>query len=187
MIGTIKQCLRKTLGKACLDTTGLITVLWDIEAAVNSRPIVHEYAITDVPDEALTPFYFLMGKRLTIIPSGSSSSDSDLTRIWRSRQHLMDSSWKRWQREYLMDLRTFHYGKNPPNGTKIRVRDVVVLLEDVKPRHTWRKARVESVILGSDNKARTCILRVNEGTISRPVQQFITLEVDPGGEDVASG
>ncbi|XP_071037838.1 uncharacterized protein [Parasteatoda tepidariorum] len=185
MIGTIKQCLRKTLGKDFLDTTGLVTFLCDIEAAVNSRPIIHEYGIADDPDEALATSHFLIGKRLTTIPTGPSSSDSDLTRIWRSCQHLMDSFRKRWQRVYLMDLRTFHHVKNPPKRTEIWVGDVVLWQEDVRTRHTWRKARVESVILGRDSKARTSILRVNGQTISWPVQLVITLEVDQGEEDVS--
>ena len=186
MIGSIKQCLRKTLGKACLNNAGLITVLCDIEAALNSRPIVHEYGIKDDPEEALTPSHFLIGKKLTSIPSSSKNPETNLTRLWKGRQQLMDAFWKRWQQEYVMDLRTFHQVRKPPKVNEIRVGDIVLLQEDVRPRHTWKKARVEELILGRDQRVRTCVLRCNGHTISRPVQLVIPLEVDQGGEDVAS-
>ncbi|XP_035204599.1 uncharacterized protein LOC118179536 [Stegodyphus dumicola] len=91
MIGSIKRCLRKTLGKALLDDARLITVLCDIEAALNSRPIVHEYGIKDDSEEALTPSHFLIGKKLTIIPSSPTNPETNLNHMWKNRQHLMDS------------------------------------------------------------------------------------------------
>ncbi|KFM70593.1 hypothetical protein X975_21762, partial [Stegodyphus mimosarum] len=176
MIGSIKQCLRKTLGKALLDDAGLITVLCDIEAALNSRPIVHEYGIKDDSEEALTPSHFLIGKKLTTIPSSPTNPETNLNRMWKNRQRLMDSFWKRWQKEYLMDLRAFHQVRNPSETNKISKRDIVLLQEDVRPRHTWKKARVEELILGRDKKVRTCVLRINGHTITGPVQLVIPLE-----------
>ncbi|XP_035216694.1 uncharacterized protein LOC118190116 [Stegodyphus dumicola] len=173
MIGSIKRCLRKTLGKALLDDAGLITVLCDIEAALNSRPIVHEYGIKDDSEEALTPSHFLIGKKLTTIPSSPTNPETNLNHMWKNRQHLMD-------------LRTFHQVRNPSETNKIRKGDIVLLQEDVRPRHTWKKARVEELILGRDKRVRTCVLRTNGHTITRPVQLVIPLEVDQGGEDVAA-
>ncbi|GFS66158.1 integrase catalytic domain-containing protein [Trichonephila inaurata madagascariensis] len=59
------------------------------------------------------------------------------------------------------------------------------LQEDVTPRHTWKRARVEELILSHDEQVRTCVLLANGCTITRPVQLVIPLEVDQDGEDVA--
>ncbi|KFM75934.1 hypothetical protein X975_01018, partial [Stegodyphus mimosarum] len=160
MIGSIKQCLRETLGKALFDDSGFITLLCDIEAALNSRPTVHEYGIKDDSEEALTPSHFLIGKKLTTIPSSPLNPETNLNRMWKNRQHLMESFWKIWQKEYLMNLCTFHQVRNPSETNKIRKGGIVLLQEDVRPRHTWKKARVEELILGRDKKVRTYILDI---------------------------
>ncbi|GFR30167.1 hypothetical protein TNCT_376441 [Trichonephila clavata] len=70
------------------------------------------------------------------------------------------------------------------NSSKIRIGDVVLLQEAVPPRSTWKRAQVEELILGRDEKVRICVLRTNRRT--RPVQLVVPLEVDQDGEGVAS-
>ncbi|GBO42632.1 hypothetical protein AVEN_158645-1 [Araneus ventricosus] len=66
-IGLTKQCLKKSLGRALLDEEGLQTALIGIEAALNSRPKVHEQE--NESDEILAPAHFLTVKKLTLVPS----------------------------------------------------------------------------------------------------------------------
>ena len=67
----------------------------------------------------------------------------------------------------------------------MRVGDIVLLQEDLRPRHMWKKARIEELRAGRDAVVRTVILRTPERQkISRPVQLVVPLEVDQGGEDV---
>ncbi|GFQ71948.1 DUF5641 domain-containing protein [Trichonephila clavata] len=63
LIGIVKQCLRKVLGRALLDEESLSTVLIGIEAALNSRPLVYEEE-SDDNSAALTPAHFLTGRKL---------------------------------------------------------------------------------------------------------------------------
>ena len=53
MVGCVKQCLRKTLGKARLKQDELATVLVEVECTLNSRPLTYEY--DEVGEEVLTP------------------------------------------------------------------------------------------------------------------------------------
>ncbi|GFR23951.1 integrase catalytic domain-containing protein [Trichonephila clavata] len=68
LIGIVKQCLRKALGRALLDEESLSTVLIGIEAALNRRPLVYKEE-SDDNSAALTSAHFLTGRKLTAIPS----------------------------------------------------------------------------------------------------------------------
>ena len=66
VVGTTKRCIRKVLGRFQVPEEGLNTTVIAIETAINSRPIVQ------AEDESgtLTPAQFLIGERITAIPSG---------------------------------------------------------------------------------------------------------------------
>ena len=68
MVRSVKTCLRKVLGKSCLKYEEIETILIDVEAIVNSRPITftHTSSEESVPR---TPSHFLIGQRLTALPS----------------------------------------------------------------------------------------------------------------------
>ncbi|GFV34922.1 integrase catalytic domain-containing protein [Trichonephila clavipes] len=93
LVGIIKQCLRKTLGRALLDEKNHSTVLVGVEATINSRPLVYEEGIGD-SEEALTPGHFLTGQKLTNIPSGPEPTTRTLTRIFK-QQDLLNQFWKK--------------------------------------------------------------------------------------------
>lgn len=95
----------------------------------------------------------------------------------------MDSFWKRWQREYLLDLRTVHQVRKQPKVNEIRVGDIVLLQEVVRLRHTRKKAGVEELILSLYKRVHTCVLRCNMDAHFPDL--VIPLEVDQGGEDIA--
>ena len=78
LVGLMKRCLKKILGKALLNMIELTTVGTEIEAVLNSRPLTYVYSdIEDGPP--LTPSHFLCGHRLITVPhlQNQSSVDSD--------------------------------------------------------------------------------------------------------------
>jgi hypothetical protein len=101
------------------------------------------------------------------------------------RQKLADDFRRQWQREYLKTLRSFHDIRQQKASTMLRRGNVVLLQEDVRPRHMWKRALIEQLIEGRDRMIRTVVLRTPEGDkITRPIQLVIPLEIDQGGEDV---
>ncbi|GBO39729.1 hypothetical protein AVEN_161671-1 [Araneus ventricosus] len=97
MVGTVKRCLCKSIGKSCLEDESLSTVLIGIEAALNSRSIVYDYGMDDQV-EALTPAHFLIGQKLTTIPTSVETKSVALTWLWINQQALLDSLWRRWSK-----------------------------------------------------------------------------------------
>ena len=59
MVGVVKSSIKKTIGRTALTLTQLNTLIADVEAVINSRPLVY---LEDEPGNALTPAHFLSGK-----------------------------------------------------------------------------------------------------------------------------
>ena len=104
MVGTTDRSSHKVLGKTKMTEEGLNTVLITIEAAINN-PISQVGNETD----PLTPAHFINRQRLTTLQTGPEPAlRTNLSRELRVRQKVADDFWKRWTKEYLMELRNFH-------------------------------------------------------------------------------
>ena len=78
MIRSMKGCLKRVIGHARLTFDELTTVVIEVEATLNSRPL--SYMSPDDPDEPLTPSHLLTGHRLTSLPDLlTSNEDTDYT------------------------------------------------------------------------------------------------------------
>ena len=62
MVQTVKRSLRKILRRSSVTYDELNTIIIEIEAVINSRPLCYIY--TDEVDEVLTPSHLFMGRRL---------------------------------------------------------------------------------------------------------------------------
>jgi hypothetical protein len=134
------------------------TLLVSIEAALNSRPR------TKADDQnTLTPAHFLIGQRLTMIPSGQAAAAPTLSKLYILRQKIADDFWRRWTKDYLLELRSFHTRRKPRKSAQLKIGDVVLLQEDHIRRHMWKLARVEGLRPGRDGVARTVLLRTTHG------------------------
>ena len=98
--------------------------------------------------------------------------------VWRFR--------KLWTEDYLLELRNFHEVQRPVGKTvQLRLGDVVLIEDDVRPRHLWWRAHIVELRRGWDGQVRTVMLRTSDGRqITRTIQLVIPLEVDQGGKDV---
>eukprot|EP00731_Ephydatia_muelleri_P007453 Em0003g1701a len=190
LIQSVKRCLRKAIGKARMDFDELVTVLVEVEATLNSRPIL--YVSSEDMEEPLTPSHLLMGRRLCSLPSPVGVSDADpefgvtsvnLTRRMMYLNTVLGNFWKRWKTEYLARLREIHSsGRKGAKDTvaKINFGDVVLIHDPAQPRALWRIGKVEKLLQGSDGLVRGASLRVRSGTttilLNRPLQLLYPLE-----------
>ena len=140
MVQSTKHCLRKVIGRARLKYEELLTVIIEVEAIVNSRPL--SYVSPNDLEELLTPSHLLVGRRLTSLPDHTQyeqepnedfkTSPEILTRRMRFLNNVLQKFWKQWKREYLLEPRNKHRGKghlSKDHGT-VSKGDVVVVRDD---------------------------------------------------------
>lgn len=191
LIKSMKQCLRKTIGKARLSYDELLTAITEVEMILNSRPI--SYVSTEDIEEPLTPSHLLVGHRILSLPDSHYYEDEDddmdttpdcLSRRMKHLNQTLDHFWKRWKSEYLLELRNCHrYDKNRSNNLDPVSRgDIVIVHAEGRPRALWRLARIEDLIRGSDGQVRGATLRVNtrgarSTLLRRPLQRLYPLEI----------
>ena len=91
LVGMAKRALRKSLGRCCITCAELRTLLAEIEAMLNSRPIV--YVDDDInSQEAITPAHFLSINHKTGIPDVEDSVD-----FKEGPTKIINENWKKGQ------------------------------------------------------------------------------------------
>lgn len=97
----VKRHLRRVAGNTKLTFEEYSTIVTQIEACLNSRPLC---PLPDSDDgiEVLTPGHFLIGRPLEALPDSSISypPNNGLCR-WHLCQALVRQFWQRWSSEYL--------------------------------------------------------------------------------------
>lgn len=179
MVRSVKTPLKKVLGCSYVTFEELSTISTEIEAVINSRPLTHVATDSKEP-EPLTPAHFLVGRRIISLPSQggepTASSADELSRRWKYRERLSTSLWRRWRKEYLCTLRSFHH-TTPAASSNIQINDLVIIQDDFHPRQTWKTGRIIEVFPGRDGHIRSCVVRLPGGaTVRRPVQLLYRLE-----------
>lgn len=184
LVRSVKVCLRKVLSRSSLTFEELSTVLAEIEAVLNSRPLTILYPEAGEP-EPLSPAHFLVGRKLTCLPPHRLSAETPtgaasrtrLVRRWRYRSAIVEGFWRRWRREYLLELRSAHLVRPTPSSG-LNVGDMCLLNEDSLPRHMWKTCRVKETFSGRDGRVRSCRLVLpGGGELRRPIQLLYPLEV----------
>jgi len=129
-----------------------------IEGILNSRPLNY---VDDELRDPLTPSQLVMGLRL-LSTEGSSSQprakgSQTLHEMSRREKYLTTvllQFWKRWQKEYLTELRVHHNCSLKNRQTSINVRDVACIHKDKAQKQLWSKGVVKSLITGQDGYHR---------------------------------
>ena len=107
LVRPVKTSLKKVLGKPFLSYEELETLLCDVEAVINSRPLV--YVSEEDLNELLTPYHLIYGqnifqKTLQNIPKDLKT----LPRRVKYLQILINSYWNWFESLYLNELRQQH-------------------------------------------------------------------------------
>ena len=184
-VKSVKTHLYKIIGSQKLTYKEMVTVLTQVEACLNSRPLTE---IQSNPNEleALTPAHFLIGRSLLAVPEPSvvDINQNRLSR-WQFIQQLYQHFWKRWSSEYLSTL------QQRPNWlkqrTSIEVNDLVIIKENQMPSQKWRMGRVIKVYPGDDKVVRVVALKTSDGEIKRPISKLCILPIpasNSGCEDI---
>ena len=139
----------------------LRTLLVEIEAILNNRPLTYIYDDDNGISYTLTPSDLIYGRRISLTPSGRHfdvvSTSQTLTKKAIGHFRLLNNFNKQWSREYLLSLRENLTAKaNRAKSLKsIDIGDIVLIRNEGTPRCFWRLAKVTELIPGKDNIVRS--------------------------------
>lgn len=152
----------------------LRSLLMEIENIVNSRSLTY-ISIEEEADEILTPNHFLLASSNGLKSLVKSQDDmSNLRRCWQSAQKLLNAFWKRWTREYLPTIANrskWHF-----NSSNILEGDIVIIVDDKKPRNIWIKGRVLTAVKGRYGQVRKAIIHTRFGIYERPATKLLLMK-----------
>jgi len=176
----VKACkhhLRRIMGNVLFTFEELSTVLTQVEACLNSRPLT---PLSSDPTELqpLTPAHFLVRDSMTSVP------DFDVTDIqfnklnrWRLIQRVLQDFWRRWATEYIADLQSRVKWKKEQSN--LQVGDIVILRNENLPPLKWKLGRIKELYPGSDNVVRVVMVRIKDGCLKRSITKLCKLPVLP--------
>ncbi|XP_029162606.1 uncharacterized protein LOC114934126 [Nylanderia fulva] len=172
-VKAMKHHLRRVIGEATLTYEEMATLLAQIEACLNSRPL---QPLSDDPEDlaALTPGHFLVGSALATIPEPSLEQEPSarLSR-WQLLQQMKDHFWSRWVNEYLNTLA--HRPKWSRINQEARVGRLCLVRNEITLPTRWPLARITRLHPGSDGNVRVVDVRTASTNLTRPVNKLVFL------------
>ena len=176
-VSCMKTLLMKSIGVQRLMTEEFYSILADVEATLNSRPLVPMDSAPTDGVQALTPGYFLIGRPLRALPeqTGLEKNVSAMKR-WNLCQRLSAEFWIRWSREYLHLLHRYYKWKHPKRS--VQKGDVVFLKDQKLFTRSWPLACVEETHPGKDGLVLVVSVRTEKGIYLRPTTKLVPLLSD---------
>ncbi|XP_063894722.1 uncharacterized protein LOC135117968 [Helicoverpa armigera] len=169
-VKSAKFHLKRTAGKASLTFEELATLLAQVEAILNSRPL--SPLSSDPTDPTpLTPGHFLVGRPLTSLPSAPINTKSP--NRYQLIEKIRQDFWQRWRREFVAELQQRTKWKTRQH--ELRVGDLVILKEENVPPLQWRLGRVTRLYPGTDGVSRVADVMSSRGTVRRAVNKMCIL------------
>ena len=203
LIGVVKRCLRKSISKLTLTSSQLRTILAEIEAVVNTRPLV--YVGEDIDQQTvITPAHFTsINPKIGIMIDTHSDelndpnytdvkkdSSKEILDKWKKGQRHVERFWQLWRNDYLLSLRerSQRYKKHPRiQSTKEAMVGDIVQIKDDTPRGTWKIGRITELIKSNDGEVRAAKVQLaSKIVLQRSLCHLYPLECerDPGPSDI---
>lgn len=175
-VKSTKFHLKRVIGDTTLTFEEMSTLLSQVEACLNSRPMTFVNSEDPGEPEPLTPGHFLIGEPLVAVPDANyeASSMNSLNR-WQMVQKMVQTFWRRWSQEYLTTL--IHRYKWQFQVPEPKLGDVVLIKEDGLPPSRWLLGRIVEMHPGSDNITRVVTVKTKTSVIKRPTSKLCILPV----------
>ncbi|XP_058827738.1 uncharacterized protein LOC131687658 [Topomyia yanbarensis] len=174
-VKSFKTLFKRTIGSHSLIYDEMQTVLVQIEAILNFRPLT---PLSNDPDdfEALTPGHFLIQRPLVAIPEPNLTEiPENRLSAWQKIQHYTQELWKKWTRQYLSELQS--RTKWTQQKDNVAVGTMVVLKEENLPPLKWLLGRVTEVHHGPDGNIRVVDVRTTNGNYTRGISKICILPI----------
>ncbi|XP_070518860.1 uncharacterized protein [Cardiocondyla obscurior] len=174
-IKSVKYHLHRIVGAHTLTAEEFSTLLCQVEACLNSRPLA---PLSDTYDDcqALTPSHFLVGSILTTPPEPSllHLEENRLSR-WQLVRQMSERFWRLWATDYVNTLQ--QRSKWRKVHSDIEVGRLVLLRSPSLPPCKWELGRIIQVHPGADGLTRVVTIRTASSTLRRPIAKLCVLPV----------
>ncbi|XP_049876643.1 uncharacterized protein LOC126374189 isoform X2 [Pectinophora gossypiella] len=171
-VKSIKFHLKRVLGLAHLTYEEMNTLLIQIEAILNSRPLT---PLSSDPSDlvALTPAHFLIGRTLTILSSPQVVEEArinNLTRYTRI-QCLKTHFWNRYYKEFISELQKRNKWRK--QSGELQLGQLVLIKDDRLPPTRWMLGRITRLFPGTDGITRVADVYTTSGTMRRAYNRLV--------------
>ena len=106
LIRTVKNILKKVIGRGYLSYDELFTCIVEIESIVNARPLCYLYDDCEGASYALTASHLINGRNISMLPSNRHfeivSTHKLLTKRAKHQRKVPDQFTRRWKTDYLL-------------------------------------------------------------------------------------
>lgn len=172
-VKSMKYHLKRVLGEQKLTYEEFLTLLTQIEACMNSRPLCP--LTEDINDlEYLTPAHFLIGRPILSLPHENLEEQHvGLRNRWQMLEKMKQGFWRRWSLDYLQQLQTRNKWQKATEN--LAVGEIVLIKEDNLPPSRWALGRILKVHPGRDGLTRVVTLKTKTGELTRPIIKLIKL------------
>jgi hypothetical protein len=172
-VKSMKYHLRRILGSRVATYEELCTLVSEIEACLNSRPLC---TLSDDPSNPtyLSPGHFLIGEPLTQLPviDVTNVKPNRLSR-WQTYQQQVQQFWQRWSADYLQSLQQRRrWTRATPN---FQLGDIVLMKEDTTTPLQWPIAVIQEIHPGRDGIVRVVTVKTPKGVYKRPTSKICPL------------
>ncbi|GFU95142.1 DUF5641 domain-containing protein [Trichonephila clavipes] len=130
-VKSLKYHFKRVAGNSKFSYEELLTLITQIEAILNSRPLTP--LSSDIDDlEVLTPAHFLIGRPITTIVEPSLlQCESNSLNVWQRITKSVQTIWKSWSLSYLNSLQ--QRKKWIVNKENLKLGDMVLIREENRP------------------------------------------------------
>ena len=173
-IKSVKYHIHRVVGNQIMTFEEFSTLLCQIEAILNSRPLT---TISSDPNDPLplTPGHFLTSSPLMSIPTDENVLKSQgLRQRWNLIQNLQNAFWERWHKEYLHTL--IQRSKWSKQVSKVELNTVVIIRDLTTPLN-WKLGVIIKLHPGSDGFSRVVTVRTSNGDYQRPIVKLCPLPI----------
>lgn len=172
----MKAHLKRVIGQEKYTFEAMATLLAEIEAVMNSRPIC---AMSDDIDDmsALTPAHFIILEPLKLpLPNKHDAPPKMAVGLFEELQARVDTFWKRWSKDYLSSL--MERPKWRQLQENLRAGQLVLIKNENLAPTFWAMGRILEIKNSSDDCVRSASIKTHNAVLERPVQKLIVLPVD---------
>ena len=173
-VRSAKKHLTRVLGSTLYSFEELTTISCQVEACLNSRPLLPTTSHNQDGLATLTASHFLLYSSPAAYPEDPRLPERpDLLKKWNHCQSVVQHFWQRWSREYLQHLQS--RSKWQSSSPNLQEGDIVMLKPEKTFKCHWPLARVTAVFPGQDGLVRVAEVKTATGTYKRPVVKLSLL------------